>query len=82
MNVLGSLVSGDGKTIQELKEILSSSMAARSKAESDKMVVYIVYKTPLAICFYFCKTLVKRLDQLEEMLSKKEKFLQVHNYVQ
>ncbi|XP_065913181.1 kinesin-like protein KIF15-B isoform X2 [Dysidea avara] len=55
---LGSFTSDDNKSIRELKEILSNNMAARSKAESDKMA------------------LAERMDQLEEMLNKKERFLQ------
>lgn len=38
-SMLGSLSSSDSKALWELKEILNNNIAARSKAESDKMVI-------------------------------------------
>jgi len=79
--LLGSFTSDDAKSVRELKELLSNNMAARSKAESDKMVMcsYIIMRCILKLCFSFFKALAERMDQLEEMLSKKEKFLLVRN---
>ena len=76
--MLGSLSSSDSKAVWELKEILNNNIAARSKAESDKVVSTHLTVSYTAIYTMFSyKVLSERMDQLEEMLNKKEKFLQV-----
>jgi len=75
--MLGSLTSDDGKAVRELKELLNNNITARSKAESDKMVHMRTQCLFNKSTNFLTKALVERMDQLEEVLSKKEKFLQV-----
>ena len=75
--MLGSLSSNDNKAVRELKEILNNNITARSKAESDKVVRKCIFAYIDACLSFLAKVLAERMDQLEEMLNKKEKFLQV-----
>ena len=82
--------SDDEKTIHELRDMLGNSMAIRERIEGEKLVRRMEkegeeegrvswYRESTIYCllFTFWQTLLDRIEHLEKLCDKKEKFLQV-----